>query len=340
MKIEGRILISSMLLFLLSGTCPAQSGDAVIKLATLAPRDSTWHRIIEGMGARWKQESGGRIQLKIQAGTAGDESDIMRKVRVGQLQAAAVTTVGLGAIDAATQALHIPLAFQSQEELDYVQSRIRGRMEKALDQKGFVVLNWGETGWIRFFTKAPVVFPADLKKLKLFVWATGKSSDDIWKDNGFQTVALASTDILTSLQTGMVGAIQVPPLAALANQWFAITRYMTDLRWAPLTGATIISKTAWARIPKELQPLCLKISEEAGEQMQREIREAERQAIDAMVKRGLTVVQVPPEAESEWQKLVESTYPRLRGDLVPAEEFDEVMKLRNEFRAFKNGRGR
>jgi TRAP-type C4-dicarboxylate transport system substrate-binding protein len=317
-----------------------EASAQTIKLATLAPRDSTWYRILESMGERWKQASGGRVQLRIYAGTQGDESDIMRKIRVGQLQAAAVTTVGLGTIDPVTQALHIPLAFRSQDELDYVLSHIQGEMEKALANKGFVVLNWGEAGWIHFFTKAPVASPDDLRKLKLFVWSSGKSSDGIWKDNGFQPVSLASTDIMPGLKTGMISAIQAPPIAALSNQWFGVANYMTALPWAPLTGATIITKESWEQIPPDLRPTLAKIAQEAGVEMQKEVRTLEQQAISEMVKRGLHVVNVPPEAEREWQKTVEGIYPRLRGDFVPAEQFDEVLRLRDEYRASRRSPGR
>jgi TRAP-type C4-dicarboxylate transport system substrate-binding protein len=323
-------------LVILSGTFSTQiHAQITIKLGTVAPKDSTWYRILETMGERWKQVSAGKVELRIRAGTAGDESDIMRRMRVGQLQAGAVTTVGLSTIDRIAEALHIPLAFQSEEELEYVQSRLAGRMEATLLQKGFVVLNWGEAGWVRFFTTSPVASPEDLKKLKLFVWATGKSTDDIWRDNGFHPVSLSSVDILPSLQTGMVTAIQVPPLAALSNQWFAITKYMTDLRWAPLTGATIITKDAWEGIPGDIRPTLAKIAREAGVEMLKEIRNMEQQAIDAMVKRGLQIVRVSPEAEREWQKTVEAIYPRLRGDFVPAEYFDEALRLRDEYRASK-----
>jgi TRAP-type C4-dicarboxylate transport system substrate-binding protein len=327
------------ILLLLAGlTSSTAAGERlVIKLATLAPKDSTWHKILETMGEKWKKASAGEVQLRIFAGTLGDESDIMRRIRVGQLQAAAVTTVGLGTVDASTQALHVPLAFASHEELDYVQSRIAPRMEKALHDKGLVVLNWGDAGWVHFFTKAPVARPSDLKKLKIFVWATGASSDDIWKDKGFQPVSLSAVDILPGLQTGMISAIQAPPLAALANQWFAFTKYMTDLQWAPLTGATIISRKTWDQVPAQLQPEFLKAAGEAGAQLQTEIRKLEKEALDAMTKRGLQIVPVPPDAAKEWATMVESIYPRIRGEMIPPEYFDEVLRLRNEYRAGRGG---
>jgi TRAP-type C4-dicarboxylate transport system substrate-binding protein len=334
------VFLVALLVVLAGASSTETHAQIIIKLGTLAPKDSTWYRILETMGERWKQASAGKVELRIRAGTAGDESDIMRRMRVGQLQAGAVTTVGLSTIDPIAEALHIPLAFRSQEELDYVRSRMAVRMEATLLQKGFVVLNWGEAGWVRFFTKSPVASPADLKKLKLFVWAAGKSTDDIWKDNGFQPVSLSSVDILPGLQTGMITAIQVPPLAALSNQWFAITKYMTDLRWAPLTGATIITRDAWEQIPADARPALAKIARESGDQMQKEIRSMEQQALDAMVKRGLQIVKVSADEEGEWQKTVEALYPRLRGSLVPAEYFDEVMKLRDEYRRSRGGSGK
>lgn len=304
-----------------------------IRLATVVPKDSTWHTLLQEMGEKWRQAWGGKVQLRIYAGTQGDEPDIIRRMRIGQLHAAAVSTAGLGSIDAASQALHIPLAFSSYEELDYVQEHISARVEKALLAKGFVVLNWGDAGWVRFFTKTPVQYPADMKKLKLFVWATDSTTADMWKDAGFQTLPLASTDILPALQTGMISALPVPPLVALTNQWFALTRHMTDLKWAPLTGATIITKEAWEKIPADARPALAQIAREIGEKMKKEVRRLEQEAIQAMVKRGLKIVPVPPDALKEWQTLTEEVYPRIRREMIPPEYFDEVLKLRDEFRA-------
>ncbi|MFQ5995650.1 MAG: TRAP transporter substrate-binding protein DctP [Acidiferrobacterales bacterium] len=323
-------------------TSGANAKTLVIKLATVAPKDSTWHAYLQDINERWIEASGGQVRLKIYAGTLGDENDIMRRMRVGQVDAATVTTAGLSSVDDAAKALHIPLAFSSDAELEHVQAGLSERVGKALRDKGFVVLNWGDAGWVHFFSKAPVKTPNDLRKQKLFVWAAAEvtETEELWKKLGFRPVPLSSVDILPALQTGMISAYQAPPLAALANQWFAFTGWMTDMRWAPLTGATIITKRAWNKIPAELRPELAKIAVEAGIRLRDQVRELEKNAIDAMTKRGLQIVSVPPEALREWEALTTSIYPEIRDKIVPAQYFDEALKLRDEFRAANPASGK
>ncbi len=335
MKLTQILLATCLALFAVN----ASAKNVVIKLATVAPKDSTWHEFLQDLDDKWREASGGTVRLRIFAGTLGDEDDIMRRIRIGQLDAATVTSAGLSTVHAAAKAFHIPLAFASYEELDYVQSRIAKTLEATLKEKGIIVLSWGDAGWVHFFTKSPVRYPDDLRKQKLFVWAAGDATEveELWKKMGFKPVPLSSVDMLPALQTGMITAYQAPPLAALANQWFAFTDSMTDLKWAPLTGATVISTRAWSRIPADLRPILLKLTQETGAKLRNDVRELEQNAIAAMVKRGLQVVPVPPEALKEWEALTRSVYADIRGKIVPTEYFDEVLRLRDEFRASSSG---
>ena len=335
MKLTQILLATCLALFAVN----ASAKNVVIKLATVAPKDSTWHEFLQDLDDKWREASGGTVRLKIFAGTLGDEDDIMRRIRIGQLDAATVTSAGLSTVHAAAKAFHIPLAFASYEELDYVQSRIAKTLEATLKEKGIIVLSWGDAGWVHFFTKSPVQHPDDLRKQKLFVWAAGDATEveELWKKMGFKPVPLSSVDMLPALQTGMITAYQAPPLAALANQWFVFTDSMTDLKWAPLTGATVISTRAWSRIPADLRPILLKLTQETGAKLRNDVRELEQNAIAAMIKRGLQVVPVPPEALKEWEALTRSVYADIRGKIVPAEYFDEVLRLRDEYRASGSG---
>ena len=312
----------------------ANARSIVIKLATVAPAGSTWHDYLQQVDEQWRALSSDQVRLKIYAGTLGDEGDIMRRIRIGQLDAATVSTAGLATIDPVATALHIPLAFSSHDELDYVQERIAKPIEDVLRGKGIVVLNWGEAGWVRFFTKTPLQRPADLAKLKLFVWSTGDTTqaEELWKQVGVKPVPLSAVDILPALQTGMINAYQAPPLAALANQWFAFIECMTEMRWAPLIGATVISTRAWSKVPADLQPQLLKAARAAGVLLNAKVRTLEQEAIDAMRERGLKTVPVPPDALREWEALTESLYTEIRGKIVPAKYFDEVMTLRDAYR--------
>lgn len=328
-------LLKTVLIALVCLLVGAAQADTVIKLATVAPKDSIWHESLKRIDQRWQTLTDGEVRLRIYAGTLGDEDDILRRVRVGQLDGAAISMAGLSSIDQATQAMHIPLAFTSNEEMAYVRDQVVLRLEPLLAAKNFRVLSWGEVGWVHFFTKEPVTTPDDLRRQKLFVWSNGDSSDSekLWQDLGFNTVSLSSIDILPALQTGMITAYQAPPLMALANQWFPFTPFMTDLKWAPLTGATVVTASAWERVPEPFREPMLRVSYEESLLLEAAVRDLEQEAKDAMIERGLRIVPVDGAAMQAWLHAVKSSYPEIRGKVIPADYFDETLRLRDEFRA-------
>jgi TRAP-type C4-dicarboxylate transport system substrate-binding protein len=253
-------------------------------------------------------------------------------MRLGTLNAGVLTSVGVAEIDKSVYAMGIPLMYDSYEEVYWVHEKMRPRLEASLDAKGFVVLNWADGGWVHFFTQKPVAVPDDLRKLKLFSWAGDAEAVEVWRSAGFNPVPLPSTEIATALQTGLVEALGSPPQVAVISQFFNHAKYMTDLRWQLLQGATIITKAAWEKVPADVRPELQRISREAGARLQKEIRESEAKDVEAMKKRGLTVVPVSAAQRAEWQKLTESIYPRIRGKVVPAEAFDEAMRYRDLYR--------
>jgi len=323
----ARFLIAFVLCL---GTLPAQT--TIIRLGTLVPKGSRWHEILLAMGEEWKQASGGKIELKIYpGGEQGDEPEMVQKIRIKKLQAVAISGAGLSGIDAAVSALQLPMMLDSYEELDYVRDRISERLEKGLAQRGFVVLNWGDAGWVHFFTKQPALHPDDIRKMKLCVLQGDNSTLELYKMNGFHPIALAATDILTGLQTGLVDAIQSPPLIALSNQWFGGAKNMLDIRFAQLVGATLISKSDWDKIPAPVQKELMKSARTAGVGLREEIRKAEAGSIPLMQQFGLNVVHADENVVAEWRKLAESIYPKLRGSMVPPDLFDKVKRIHAEY---------
>ncbi len=315
-------------------TPPAEAqAPIIIRMATLVPDGSSWHLILKEAADKWKQVSGGRVTVRLfPGGVAGDDPDVVRKMRLGTLNAGVLTSVGVAEIDKSVYAMGIPLMYDSYDEVYWVHEKMRPKLEASLEAKGFVVLNWADGGWVHFFTQKPVAVPDDLRKLKLFSWAGDAEAVEVWRSAGFNPVPLPSTEISTALQTGLVEALGSPPQVAVISQFFNHARYMTDLRWQLLQGATIISKATWEKIPADLRPELLKVSQEAGARLRKEIRESEAKDVDAMKKRGLTVVPVSAAQRAQWQKLTESIYPRIRGKVVPAEAFDEAMRYRDEYR--------
>ncbi len=302
-------------------------------MGTLAPKGSRWHDILIDMGEQWKKASGGKIELKVYpGGEQGDEPAMVEKLRIKKLQSVAISGAGLSGIESGVSALQIPMMLNSYEELDFVRDRIADRLEKGLAQRGFIVLNWADTGWVHFFTKKPASRPDDLRPMRLCVLQGDNGTYELYKTRGFHPVALAATDILTGLQTGLIDAFQSPPLIALASQWFGGAKNMLDIRFAQLVGATVISKDVWEKIPPATRTEMMKISRAAGVSLREEIRKSEAAAIPLMQQFGLNVVHADPKALAEWRTLAESTWPSLRGGEIPVDLFDQVKRLRDEYR--------
>jgi len=312
----------------------------IVRTATLVPDGSSWYLILKELGEKWKTASGGRVTVRLfPGGVAGDDPDVVRKMRLGTLSAGVLTSVGVAEIDKSVYALGVPLMYDSSEEVYYVLEKMRPRLEASIEAKGFVVLNWADVGWVHFFTQKPVALPDDLRALKLFTWAGDADSVSVWRSAGFNPVPLPSTEIATALQTGLVNALGSPPQVAVISQFFNNAKNMTDLRWQVLLGATLITKSTWEKIPADLRPALLEASREAGQRLQREVKDAEQKDIDAMKKRGLNVVAVSARQRAEWQKLTEKLYPSIRGRIVPADAFDEALRYRDEYRK-QNAGGR
>jgi len=315
---------------------PAQ--DASVKMGTLAPEGSPWHNILRDLSEDWKKATSARAQFRIfPGGVQGDEPDMVRKMRVGQLHAAALTGVGLSEIAPEIMALQMPMLIQSYEELDYVLEKMASRLERILESKGFKVLHWGDAGWVTFFGQKAIVTPDDLRAQKLFVWNSGTVEVAVWKDAGVQAVPLPATEIHTGLKSGLINAFSTTPLAALSFQWFGSARHMTDLKWAPLVGATVITTKRWNQLPESARSPLLEAARKAGERFKAETRKLGDDAVDVMKKHGLAVHAVPEDARAEWEKVARAAYPKIMGSSIPAAILDEVEKHRDDFRAARKG---
>jgi TRAP-type C4-dicarboxylate transport system substrate-binding protein len=310
-----------------------------IRLGTLAPQGTSYHHILQEMGERWRVATHGQVQLTVYAGTMGSEAELIRRMRLGQLQAAALTAVGLREIDLAVSAMgQMPMMFRTLDELDYVRSRLEPVIDRRLAERGFVVLFWADAGWVHWFLRQPVTRPDELRRLKIFVTAGETDQFDLMRSAGYQPVALEWSDALTGLQTGMIDAVPTIPYFALSMQFNTVASNMLEVNWAPLVGATIVSRRTWESLTPEQRSAMQQAAAEAGRQFQARGRAEGDEAVAAMRRRGLRVLTPTPEAEAAWRAMSESFYPRIRGTMVPADMFDEVVRLLAEYRSRPSGR--
>jgi TRAP-type C4-dicarboxylate transport system substrate-binding protein len=225
------------------------------------------------------------------------------------------------------------MQFRNWAEVDHVRERIRGDLEARLRGKGYEVLFWADAGWVRFFSKSPAVRPADFKPMKVFVWAGEPTQMSIMRSLDYDPVSLETDSIPTSLASGMINAVPVPPFLANALQYTKWVRHMVDINWVPIVGAAVVKRDVWEKIPAADRPGLLAAAAATGEKIRARGREEDENAIAAMKKRGLTVHPVSPAIAAEWHAMAERVHPQIRGKTVPADLFDRVQAELAAFRA-------
>lgn len=326
----------AVVLFALMSTA-SSNAQTRIRLATLLPQGSSQYHALEEMGQQWKATTGGATVLTIYAGgTMGGEEDVVRRMRAGQLQAATLSASGLSSIDPAVGAIEkIPLLYHSLDEMEFVCSKMRPDLEQRLEQKGFVVLSWTDAGWVYIFSRQPYSKPEEFrsKKSRVFVGASDIEEAEVVNSLGLQAVPLEWSDVLISLQTGLVDTVPVTPFYALAGQYDLAAKNLLEVKYVPLGGATVMTKRAWDMLTADQHEKVLRAAGDAGRKIRDQSRAENQQAIDAMKRRGLQVLPVSPELEEEWRRFAESVYPRMRGKMIPADVFDKTLSLVADYRA-------
>jgi TRAP-type C4-dicarboxylate transport system substrate-binding protein len=319
---------------------PAAAAATTVKLATLVPEGSVWDKELRAMGADWEKRTAGRVKLQLYpGGVAGDEAAVVRRIRIGQLQAATLTAATLADLDPAFNVLGIPGFYDSYEELFAVVDALTPLLAERLDRHGYVLLNWGSVGWLHLFSRQPVHTPAELRELKLWTAVGDEQMAQWWKKNGFHPVPLVSTDIMTGLQTGMIETLPTTPLVALAYQWYRSTPYMLDRGFAPLVGATVISKRSWNALSEEDRKALAASAAALEERLRRAIPEQDARAVREMEKRGLTLTR-PRNAEevAAWEREATAFATSMRELLVPADVFARAQEARARHRGSRTGR--
>jgi TRAP-type C4-dicarboxylate transport system substrate-binding protein len=302
--------------------------EVVIKLGTVAPEGSIWHDTLLAVRDEWRHITGGEVELRIYAGgVLGGEDEMVRKMQRRALDALAISGSGLPLIDGIVSCLNLPMFFDSYADLDRVRRAIASELEASFERHGFKVLSWTEAGWVYFFGKTPIRTPAELRERRLWIGTGDPRGEQLAKELGFRVVPLPATDMLTGLQTGLIEVIDVPPLFALLERSYQAAPYLTDLPFAPLNAATVITVPAWQRIPAQYHDRLLAAARSAAAGLRTEVQRAEQEAIAEMVSRGLDVVELDDAAAAQWRSESEAVYPRLPCSREHPQLFRRVLEL-------------
>lgn len=326
------LLVVAVLLAVVVEQSPAQ--QYTIKFATLATEGTTWINVFKEMDAAIRRESGGRIGFKIYpGGVQGEDKDVMRKIRLGQIQSAGITGVGVGEISSKLRILDAPFLFQNPEEADYLHQVMDAEFEQAFRDNDFVLLGWAEVGFVYVYSNTPVRTTADMKGVKMWMWEGDQIAEAAFKALGIQPIPMSVVDVFTSLQTGLINAAYTSPLAALALQWNTRVKYMLSVPLADASGAVVISKKKFDSLPPDLQEILLRNGKNYMAELTRKSRAENTAAIQTLKKNGIQIVEVTDKKTlQDYQTTGRTARQMLVGKLYDQAFLDRVDKALADFR--------
>ena len=312
-----------------------------LKFATLAPEGSTWMNLISQWARGVEGRSQGRIRVKIYpGGVSGDEPDMLRKIRFGQLHGAALTGFGVGQIYPPARVLEMPFLFRDYDEIDYVRERLTPEFRPRLREHGFELLGMTEVGIVRFFSKAPIRSLADLKGRRIWLWAGDPLAQAFFKASGLSPIPLSITEVFTSLSTGLIDTVYSPPLAAIAMQWFTKTPYMTETAMGNSIGALVIANRFFRRLPEDLRALLVDTGEQTAVQMAEASQRDNIKSLRVLKDYGIEFVQWRSQDMHQLLKTRDRAATALaKQGYIPGELYDRVSAMLDKYRAQQGAGG-
>jgi TRAP-type C4-dicarboxylate transport system substrate-binding protein len=304
-----------------------------IKFATLAPDGSTWMKTMRKVDEDVRARTDNRVGFKFYpGGVQGDEKDVIRKMRNGQIHAAGFTGFGLGAIVPETRVLELPFMFESLDELDYVRGATNDYYGKAFASKDYALLGWTDVGFVYLYTKAPVRKVSDMPSVKWWIWSGDQLAEIFYRAFGITPVPLAAPDVLTSLQTGVIDGVYASPLACVALQWFTRVKYMSDVPITHGISAVVTTEKSLAGVSAADRAILLEVMHRELAALTQKTRSQNDEAIAEIKKEGVQVVQVDVAARQEFVTRGRAAW----GDGVPSlysqELLDRVKTLLADYR--------
>jgi len=301
----------------------------LIKFATVAPEGSTWVKHLRKLDKEIRTKSGGMLGFRIYAGgITGDELDVLRKIRIGQIHCAAFTGVGFGQILPMVRVLDLPFLFRNDNEIDLVHQELRPFFSKGFKKRGFELLAWAEVGNVYLFSKKPIKKVNDLRGLRVWAWSGDPIAKETFAAMGVNPILLAITDVTTALNTGMINTVYAPPLGAIALQWYTSMSYVMTLPLAHSTGAVLISSKYFNKLPQDLSKILTSAFDKAMIKLTSTLREQNKEAFQLIRDGGLTIIPVPSGSSlNEFYKIHEQVARKLTDKIYPKEVLEQVYNI-------------
>ena len=296
-----------------------------IKIATLAPEGSSWLKTFHSIDAEVRAKTDKQVGFKFYpGGVLGDEKDMLRKMYIGQINGAALTSAGLSAIYSEMDVFQIPFLFKSYHEVDHILEEMTAFFQKGLEENGYILLGWSEGGFVRLMSTVPVATLDDLRKAKVWTWEGSPMTKAIFDQANVSAIPLSVPDVLVGLQTGLVDVVYAPPSGAISLQWFTKIKYMTDVKLIYLIGGLVIQKKVFNKISPDHQKILLETCRRQINELKATIRKENQEAIQVMVKYGVKIITPTAAQVDEFIKVSDQAMQRLEGKSFSKKIRDEV----------------
>ena len=328
------IVVAALLLVFAGGDAVAKT--TVIKIATLAPDGSSWTEIFNDLNVELKAKTDNGVRLKIYpGGVLGDEKDMIRKMFVGQIHGAVLTSAGLSSIFKEMDVFQIPFLFKTYDEADFVLKKMESLFQKGFKDKGYILPAWTEGGFIRLMSTRPMASLDDLRQAKVWTWEDAPMAKAIFDEAGISAIPLSLPDVLVGLQTGLVEVVYAPPSGAISLQWFTKTKYMTDVPLMYLIGGIVIRNNTFKKLSPAHQQILLELCSKYMDQLKHMVRKENQEAIKVMSKHGVKLVQPSEEQIKEFKSVSARAMHRQIGKSFSKKIKDEVIGYVDEYRSTK-----
>ena len=329
----ARLLIWLALALFLSGKAqagPVETTPVALKLATIAPEGSTWHRVMEELNKDLQEKTQHRISFKIYpGGVAGDEKAVLSKIRIGQLEGGAFTGFGMGEILPEERIMDLPFLFANENEFERVRTGLTPHFEAAFAEKGFVLIGWMDLGEVYFYGVKPIDALQQLKSTRIWVWEGDTLAQTCWQELGITPVPLSVVDVMMGLQTGMIDTVYNTALGAISFQWYVRTKYRVSTPVGFFTATLLVRRNVFDKLSSDDQQTLIKVSRAHFDNLNQLIRKQNAEAITVMDARGVQTVTWPESDVIELKKASDNVYRKLVGKQYSKELLEQAFQLRN-----------
>jgi len=254
----------------------------------------------------------------------GDERDMVRKMHIGQLQAAMLSSASLASMYPEIDVLQTPFLFDSYPETDFVVGKMQDGFKSGLEKNGYVALGWSEAGFVYLMSTVPVETLELLRKAKVWIWNDSPMSKAIFEEAGVIGVPLSITDVLVGLQTGLVEVVYVPPSVAVALQWFTRIKYITDAPLNYMLGGLVAKKEAFDKIDPQHQSVVKEVFQRHMTRLKEIIRAENQEALTVMQKQGIKLISPGKAQIADYKAISEKAMQKESGHKFSPKTKEEV----------------